>query len=166
MKKILLASIFTAIFATSAYCNNQISSDQPTHLPRPNGDSNVQSPAASDMGGIQSHRKMINQRRASKQHLGGVSVEDMRAPRGPGNLKDSRPAKGHKHAHHAKNNDNIDDENPNLANLATPAPENIRSNLSIRDEDKALRRQMMLDGPQGSFQNNQPRGIGGTRANF
>lgn len=166
MKKILLTSIFMTMLATSAYCNNQIGNNQLKHPPRPNGNSNIQSPAASDMGGIQSHRKMINQRRASKQHLGGVAVEDMRAPRGPGNLKGSRPAKGHKHAHHAKDNDNKDDENPNLANLATPAPENIRNNLSIPDEDRALRRQMMLDGPQGGFQNNQPRGIGGTRANF
>lgn len=165
MKKVLTTSVITAIFATAAYCNSQVDTDQLNHPPRPNGDSNIQSPTASDMGGFQSHRKMISQRRASKQRLGGVAVEDMRAPRGPGNLKD-RPAKGHKHAHYAKDNDNKDDENPNLANLATPAPENIRNNLSIRDEDRALRRQMMLDGPQGGFQNNQPRGIGGTSANF
>ena len=42
-----------------------------------------------------------------------------------------------------------------------PEPTNIRNNLRISDEDKSLNRQIIMNGPQRGFQNNQPRGIGG-----
>jgi len=63
-------------------------------------------------------------------------------------------------AEKSKQNDN--DDNDNLKNIAQPATSNITSNLRIPDrESTRLNRQMMLDGPQGGFQNNQPRGISG-----
>ncbi|MED7787792.1 hypothetical protein [Francisella sp. 19X1-34] len=65
--------------------------------------------------------------------------------------------------HHKKSKkEDSEDNNPNLANLTTPE----QSNLSVSDKDNALNRQMMLNGPQGGIQNNQPPGIGGTSANY
>lgn len=53
-----------------------------------------------------------------------------------------------------------DDENPNLRDLAKPEP-NIQRNLNMpTDEEQRLNREMMLDDPQGGFQNTGPRGIG------
>ena len=54
-----------------------------------------------------------------------------------------------------------DDENDNLKDIARPAPQNITNNFRIPSgEDARLNKEMMLNGPQGGFQNNQPRGIG------
>lgn len=55
-----------------------------------------------------------------------------------------------------------EDENPNLKNIAQPAP-NIQRNLRMpTDDEQRLNRQMMLDGPKGGIQNSGPRGIGGS----
>ncbi|WP_150468288.1 hypothetical protein [Francisella sp. SYW-9] len=66
-------------------------------------------------------------------------------------------------AYHVKTKkEDSEDDNPNLANLTTPE----QNNLSVSDKDATLNRQMMLNGPQGGIQNNQPPGIGGTSANY
>lgn len=122
--------------------------------------------SARNIGGIQSHRQMVDQRRAPSQaDMGGIREEDMRVPQAKKSAAQdskSRPSKNNMTKHHTdkKDNKDEDDDNPNLVGLAEPAPANIRNNLQINDSDRALNRQMMLNGPQGGFQNNQPRGIG------
>ncbi|MFT4693237.1 MAG: hypothetical protein ACI8TE_000125 [Francisella sp.] len=82
---------------------------------------------------------------------------------------DRDPPKHHKKPKHnqqqltAHNNQkDVDDENDNLSNIAKPETNNVNNNLRILDgESSRLNREMMLNGPQGGFQNNQPRGIGG-----
>ncbi|AIT08824.1 hypothetical protein LO80_01750 [Candidatus Francisella endociliophora] len=165
MKKILLTSILTSILGVPTVGFSEAEDTRKNES---------YSSAARDMGGLQSHRQMLNQRKsqsqqAPKHHIGGISEDDMRAPRAKRPDQDSRNShhvKEHSHKDHKNKKDDSEDENPNLANLTTPEPVNARNNLRISDEDRALNRQMMLDGPQGGFQNNQPRGIGGTSANF
>ncbi|MDE4949291.1 hypothetical protein NAI31_12380, partial [Francisella tularensis subsp. holarctica] len=42
----------------------------------------------------------------------------------------------------------------------------FRNNIMISDENRSLNRQMIINGPQGGFQNIQPRVLGGTIANL
>ncbi|AEB27735.1 hypothetical protein FNFX1_0787 [Francisella cf. novicida Fx1] len=190
MKKLILTSILGFIFAAPAFSfdnpNDGSDSTKVTSnvtnmsntVPR---DANVvQQPIPRDsVRNMQSHRQIINQRnkqqvsQMTKRHLGGISEENLQSPRVTKKDLKQNPSDNNsaKQLNNSKNDTrNIDkdkdDENPNLANLATPEPTNIRNNLMISDEDRSLNRQMMINGPQGGFQNNQPRGIGGTSANL
>lgn len=88
---------------------------------------------------------------------------------GPTNIQNKADNKTRsKHNSHSKHRVNDqdtqkkgEDENDNLKNIAQPAPANIQNNLRMPDgESSRLNREMMLNGPQGGIQNNQPRGIG------
>lgn len=192
MKKLILTSILSFIFVAPAFSfddPNDISQLDSTKVtsnvanmsntvPR---DANVpqQSISRDSVRNMQSHRQIINQRnkqeapQVTRKHLGGISEDDLQSPRATKKYSKQNSADNNspKQLKNSKNDTrNIDkdkeDENPNLANLATPEPTNIRNNLVISDEDKSLNRQMMMNGPQGGFQNNQPRGIGGTSVNI
>jgi hypothetical protein len=180
MKRILLTSILTSICVLPAFAVNVVERDNSTdqsgnsptanaqsdsYNPRDNNDS--QSPLANNMRAFKSHRQMIdeqnNQNSQGTQRRIAVSKEDMRPPRGSNQTNEKMQKNWPSPANDTKDknkHDDSDDENPNLANLASPEPKNIRDNLTISDQDRALNRQMMLNGPQGGIQNDQPRGIG------
>lgn len=187
MKKLILTSILSSIFVASAFSfdnandsgqlDNTLTNMSNT-VPRAANVSQKSMPHDS-VRNMQSHRPIINQinkqqaPQIAKRHLGSISEENLQASRVTRKYHKQNPAnnKPNKETDKSKNDSkNIDknkeDENLNLDNLTTPAPKNIKDNLRISDEDKSLNRQMMMDGPQEGFQNNQPRGIGGTSTNF
>jgi len=161
MKKTLLVSALSSIFMAPfvSFAND----DQEYLNPR----SETQ---------LHSQRQMINQKNSQasqmpKKHQLGITEEDMRIPGESSSKSRNMSTKkgwGSTNAQEkkSKSDEDSDDDNPNLSDLATPAPKNIHSNLAISDDDRALNRQMMLSGPKGGFQNSQPRGIGGSSVNF
>ncbi|EDN34556.1 conserved hypothetical protein [Francisella tularensis subsp. tularensis FSC033] len=146
MKKLILTSILGFIFAAPAFSfdnpNDGSDSTKVTSnvtnmsntVPR---DANVvQQPIPRDsMRNMQSHRQIINQRnkqqvsQMTKRHLGGISEENLQSPRVTKKDLKQNPSDNNsaKQLNNSKNDTrNIDkdkdDENPNLANLAIPAP--------------------------------------------
>ena len=112
------------------------------------------------------------QARASQvanSNMSGNGLESNRRHRPrQGEAGNHHSSKHHKNPRHKQqvigqdNQKDTDSENDNLRELTRPETNNVRNNLRIPNgEDSRLNREMMLNGPQGGFQNNQPRGIGG-----
>ncbi|ALB01565.1 hypothetical protein ACH24_02180 [Francisella persica ATCC VR-331] len=183
MKKFIFTSIIGSVFVVTAFSfdntndstsfyNNKVTSNV-TNMSKPiTWTANIsQQPMPRNSAPNINQRNKQQVYQMTKKHLGRISEENLQAPRATRkyhkqNLADNNHGKQlDKYKNDIKNTDK-EDQNPNLANLATPEPINIRNNIRISDEDKSLNRQMMMNGPQGGFQNNQPRGIGGTSTNF
>ncbi|QIW10303.1 hypothetical protein [Francisella sp. LA112445] len=168
MRKILLSSILTSILVIPAFSANPINDSnndgqideaelaQTSSLKTDSRNDDTESQrhinvevAEKEDQDLQTHAMGMHR----KYHSNHAKVEDHSYSKF-GKVNDSE-------AHHIKaEKEDSEDDNPNLANLTTPE-QNIKDNLSASGEDAALSRQMMLDGPQGGIQNNQPPGIGG-----
>lgn len=127
MKKVLLTSILSSILVAPAFCafpasdmnndgqveNHIVSSNmRPVDAPKYHKSSASQNSLASDMGGIRSHRQMVDQKNSqakqgsTKRQLGRISEEDMRAPRG--DSPNNSPKKEHPHKAMQKHSSNHD----------------------------------------------------------
>lgn len=164
MRKILLSSVLTSAFIIPAFCASQIDDSNDEQF-----DSVATSQTSKQKVKVNNHphKKIVEEKEDDDLKTNVMGMHRKNQKNNP-NLETLPPSEKYSHNEvytaKAKEHDSEDD-NPNLANLTTPE-ENIRSNLSISGEDAALSRQMMLNGPQGGIQNNQPPGIGGTSANF
>ncbi|MGQ4002703.1 hypothetical protein QIW49_03200 [Francisellaceae bacterium CB300] len=176
MKKNLLIPVLTVLFAIPAFSafpgadmnNAQIGSDvissnmRPMHGKNRHKDPNDRDRVVRDN---QSQSMLNNSETRSSERAYPMHGAKDESEQGS---DDRHPPKHHKKAKHNQqhvkahsNQKNEDDENDNLKDIARPAPQNITNNLRIPSgEDARLNKEMMLNGPQGGFQNNQPRGIG------
>lgn len=145
MKKYLLIPILVIIFAIPAFSAFPSGDMNNTHIEGNTTSSNMPS------------QNTYKQRKKSNNENNLNSENTLGDSKSSDNRKSSHP--------HAKNVQETqkkgEDENDNLKNIAQSAPANIQNNLRIPDgESSRLNREMMLNGPQGGIQNNQPRGIG------
>ncbi|API86921.1 hypothetical protein [Francisella uliginis] len=168
MRKILLSSILTSVFIAPAFCAFPVNdSNNDGELDGAELAQTSQQRTVHNIGSsVDSHTKTKVKKGDEDLH---TNVMGMHRKHQKNNTK-SYDAPSGKITHHEADykkakKDNSEDDNPNLANLTTPEV-NVRNNLAVSDQDVALSRQMMLNGPQGGIQNNQPPGIGGTSANF
>ena len=161
MKKHLLIPTLATLFALPAFPGADMDN---TNIEGHTHSSNMQ-PPNNDKNHKKDDNRGVDDKAISKSKNMPIQVKD--AQETNSNMKiDKNKQSHHKKSKHnqqtlANDNQNDADENENLRNIAEPEINNINNNLRIPDgETSRLNREMMLDGPQGGFQNNQPRGIG------
>ena len=171
MKKYLLIPTLATIFAVPAFSafpgadmnntnieGNTTSSNMPSqsndrmHKKHGRNNDDTMANSNSENTPVQKHQARLAQE----------ANTDMDENESKSNHQRPKHHKKPKHNQQTLDHDNQkDDDNDNLRDIARPETNNINSNLRIPDgESSRLNREMMLDGPQGGFQNNQPRGIG------
>lgn len=168
MKKILLSSILTSVFIAPAFCAFPVNDSN--NDGEVDGTELAQTSQQRTVHNIGSSTDYHNKIKVNKDDQGlHTDVMGMHRKHQKNNVQSQETSiekKSHNDLDHPKvKKHDSEDDNPNLANLTTPEV-NVRNNLAMSDQDAALNRQMMLNGPQGGIQNNQPPGIGGTSANF
>ncbi|ASG67787.1 hypothetical protein CDV26_04740 [Francisella halioticida] len=171
MKKFLLPLVLTLAFITPAFCafaindsNNdgeelaQTSKQRIMYNNKLNGEHHSKTAVIQEVDNEDKDLQTNVMGMHRKHQNANIQSQDISY------LRSEKPT--HHQIGHAKvKKNNSEDDNPNLANLTTPEV-NVRNNLAMSDQDATLNRQMMLNGPQGGIQNNQPPGIGGTSANY
>lgn len=169
MKKYLLTPILTTLFSVPAFSAFPGADMNNTNIEGKTTSSNMQiqyndKQNKKHSGNDKNATTDLNSEKVPLQHRQARDAQEANSDRHESN---HRPQpKHHKKLKHNQqvlahdNQKDVDDENDNLKNIARPETNNINSNLRIPDgEASRLNREMMLDGPQGGFQNNQPRGI-------
>ncbi len=165
MKKNLLITIITVLFVTPAFSafpgadmnNTHIEGNITSSNMRPmHGENKYKNP--NDQGVEKDNpSQLILDNKASK-----TRPSERAHPMSGANDKSEQGRDDRDPPKHHNNQKDVDDENDNLSYIVKPETNNVNNNLRILDgESSRLNREMMLNGPQGGFQNNQPRGIGG-----